>query len=357
MKFKFFLLIFVCVFVPVFAVSQTDRDEWGLKGRVMYVEQYETDFCCSPNAREKGPRLLRDVTSFDRKGNLTELVNITNGGDGAYYERRVYKYGRDGRKTDVEVYKSEKNPPHTFFAFVPTGDGKVKLMPERAEKLTQRIFFNHDARGRLIEEETRDLNENVVQRRLFRYDAVGNIVRSTALKQGEVIDSDAIVVNFDDGGSETTTIRPGMEVQRSILERDANGRITRDETFGLRPDGDKNPRYVLLARSVHAYSGECERQMDWIFYKPDGSSPNRKIVILRDEHGGETSRTEYDAGPLPVGSRNEGIEPEWTVTRRTLMRREYDKRANEVRTEWREQCAPDLPLELTTIYEQVITYR
>ena len=68
------------------------------------------------------------------------------------------------------------------------------------------------------------------------------------------------------------------------------------------------------------------------------------------------SREEFTAGLLSPGGRNEDIEPPWAFRERTLYRREYDKRGNAVRSETREQRGPELPMELTNIYESVITY-
>lgn len=354
---KHFASLFLIFGTLTCAAAQTDLERRGMRGRVRLVEQYETYFCCSPNARRRLPKKLTGTASFNRKGGYTELISINNTTDGPHYERKVFKYDRNGRKTGAEVYRSEKNPPDTFFQLVWGGDGSARLIPERAEKLTELISYAHDHDGRLIEEISRDRNENLIMRRVYRYDRDGTLVRATVLKDGGVMDNESITVVFDDGmRSETTGIRPGSDVYRSILQRNRNGQAVSGESYSLMSDSTgKQPRYVLQNRTIYNYENGREQRMDWIFYKPD-ETPDRKIVILRDEGGEMLSREEFNAGPLPVGSRNENVEPAWILREKNLYRREYDRRRNEVRGETRQQCGRDAPLELTNIYEYVITY-
>ena len=349
------LILIVLHLTGLFAAAQeTDAERRGLRGRARFVAQYETYFCCSPNARRRGPRRLVGTASFNKKGGYTEWISINNTSDGPHYERRVFKYDDRGRKVGAEVYKSEKNPPETYFELVPGVNGSVKLTPERAEKLVERIAYVHDREGRMTEEVTRDVNENLIMRRVHQYDREGNIVRGTVFKEGGVIDNESISVVTEGGLFETTYIRPGTELQRSVYAKDKAGRTVRGEAFGLKPFGEKEARWVSLHRSKHTYSEGRER-MDWILNNAEGE-PERKIVILRDEHGETLSREEFNGGLLPPGSGNEDIEPSWTLRERNLYRREYDRRGNVVQSETRQQCGPELPLELTNIYEYVITY-
>ena len=353
---KFLLTIGLMVFalVSLIAGKGSDAERAGFRGRVKFVERYEIYFCCSPNQRKRLPKKLTGTTTFNKKGGYVEWISINNTSDGPYYSRRVFKYDERGRKIGAEEYRSEKNPAETYFELVRGADGSVKLSPERAEKLTERIVYRYDGVGRLIKEESRDINENLILRKLFQYDRDGNMVRSTMLKADGTIDNESITVISEGRRFESTYLRPGMEVQRSVYERDSKGRTLWGEAFGLKQISEKEARWVSLNKSRHTYSEGRER-MDWIIKKPDGG-PGEKVIILSDESGEAISREEFNAGPLPVGSQNEDIEPPWTLRERNLYRREYDKKGNEVRSETRQQCGPDLPLELTNIYETVITY-
>jgi len=353
-KYALALGIAVCSLFSFVAGQETDAERAGFRGRVEFVERYEIYFCCSPNQRRRLPRKLTGTTSFNKKGGYVEWISINNTSDGPHYERRVFKYDGQGRKIAAEVYKSEKNPPETYFELVRGTDGSAKLKPERTEKLVERIAYTHDRDGRMTEEVTRDVNENLIMRRVYQYDRNGNIIRGSVYKEGGVIDNESLTIVLGGKRFESTHIRPGTEVQRSIYERDDKGRTVWGEAFALKQDGDKGARWVSQHRSRHTYSDGRER-MDWIINKPDGS-PNEKIIILSDERGEPISREEFNAGPLPVGSQNEDVEPAWTLRERNLYRREYDRIGNEIRGETRQQCGPDLPLELTNIYEYSIKY-
>lgn len=336
------------------AGNETDAQRAGYRGRVRFVERYETYYCCSPNQRNRLPKKLAGTTTFNKKGGYVEWVSITNTSDGPYYERRVFRYASKGRKVGADVYRSEKNPPETYFRLVRGANGSVKLWPERTEKLVERIAYTHDRDGRLIEEITRDVNENLILRRVYQFDGAGNLIRGTVYKDGGVIDNESFSIVVGDGVIESIGIRPGSNFYRSVYAKDKAGRVIWGEAFELKTDGEKGARWIRRQRSRHTYTDGRER-MDWILHDPDGS-PREKLVIFRDEHGNEISREEFNAGPLPVGGQNEDIEPPWTLRERTLYRREHDKKGNEVRSETRQQCGPDLPLELTHIYENVITY-
>ena len=357
MKLSALTLLALCVFAVAAAAQETDAERSGWRGKVKYVDRYEVYFCCTPNARKRGPRLFDGTTTFNRKGGYAEWISINNTSDGPYYERRVFRYDRDGRKTGADVYKSDRNPPETYFELARDADGKARLKPERVENLVERITYTYDADGRLIEDVSRDKNENLIMRRVYAYDRDGEMIRATVTKAGGIIDNESITVLLDGGlRTETTGIRPGSDVYRSITIRDREGRVIRGEQFSLKPEADgKTSRYLLQNRSLNTYINGRQERLDWIFYTPD-ETPGSKTVIVWDERGEYKSREEYNAGPLPAGSRNEDLEPAWTLRERSLYRREYDKRGNVVRSETRQQCGPELPLELTTIDENVITY-
>ena len=353
------LLLLALHLAAVFVSAQeTDAESRGLRGRVRFAAQYETYFCCSPNARKRGPRKLESTASFNKKGGYTEWISINNTSDGPHYERRVFRYDRKGRKVGAEVYKSDRNPPETYFELIGGADGnKVQLMPERVEKLTERISYTLDAEGRIIEDVSRDPNENLLMRRVYLYDREGKMVKATVTREGGVIDNESITVFFDGGlRSETTGIRPGSDVFRSTTRFDKDGRVISGDQYSLKasPDG-KTSRYVLQNRSLYTFVNGREQRLDWKFYNAD-ESPGSKVVIVWDDRGEYLSREEFNAGPLPAGNRNEDIEPEWMMRERNLFRREYDKRGSVVRSETRQQRGPDLPLELTNIYEYVVTY-
>lgn len=354
MKYTLALGMVCCVLFSCVSGNETDAERGGFRGKIKFVERYETNFCCTPNQRMRLPRRLTGTTTFNKKGGYVEWVSINNTSDGPYYTRRVFKYDERGRKIGAEEYRSEKNPPETYFQLVRTSDGSVKLMPERVEKLIERITHTHDRKGQLIEEVTRDVNENLILRRVHQFDGAGNLIRGTVYKDGGVIDNESFSVVVGDGVIESIGIRPGSNMYRSVYARDNAGRVIWGEAFELKTDGEKGTRWIRQQRSRHSYTDGRER-MDWILYDPNGN-PREKLVILRDDHDNEVSREVFNAGPMPVGSANEDIDPQWTFHERTLRRYVYDKRGNEIRIEWREQKGPDLPLELTTIYENVITY-
>ena len=348
-----FLLILAAALA---AAAQPTRRQEGLKGSVRQIDRFEIYFCCSPNARRRGPRRYAGRTTYNKDGTLAGWISVTNDSNGSYYERREYRY-EGKRLTTVEVYRSDKTRPETYFEPVRGADGTAKLSPETAERLTERIAFTLDRAGRIVEEVSRDPDENLIYRRLFSYDAEGRMIRATFLKENGVLDNESIVVHMDGGlRSETTGIRPGADVFRSVLIRDREGRVVSGDQYGLKagPDG-KTARYVLKNRSRHTYDGMRETRMDWTFYGDD-ELPRSKVVILWDERGEEGVREEMEAGPLPPGSRNEDVEPAWNLRERTVSRREYDRRGNQVKLERRQQYGLDGPLELTTIYESEYTY-
>ncbi len=355
MTYKICLLLAIAATVSTVAAGQSDARERGLRGRVRVVEQYETYFCCSPNQRRQLPRQLTGIAWFDRKGSYTAWISINNTTDGPYYERRVFTFGRNGRRTTAEVYRSEKNPENTFFKVVRSPNGGRKLLPEVAETLIERITYSYDRHGQMTGEISRDADGNVTMRRIFVHDRNGTLMRGTVIKEGGVIDTESITVRLDERTFETTYVRPGTDLQRSTYVKDSEGRTIKGESSILRTFGDNKAKYVTQNRSFTHYDDDRERRFDWLFYKPDGD-PDSKIVILYDDRGEEASREEYNAGPLPPGSQNEGIEPEWTLRERTLYRRGLDRRGSVIRTERRQQCGPDLPLEITTIHDQIIEY-
>jgi hypothetical protein len=354
MKYALALGFAICTIIVSAAGQETDAERAGFRGRVKFVERYETYFCCTPNQRRRLPRRLTGTTTFNRKGGYVEWVSINNTSDGPYYTRRVFKYDERGRRIGAEEYRSDKNPPETYFELARDADGSAKLTPKRAEKLTERIKYTLDEDGRIVEEVSRDANENLILRKVYRRDDEGNIIHAAFYKEGGVLDNESIILVSGGNRFETTHIRPGTEVQRTVYERDERGRTLWGEAFGLKTIGEKGARWISLNRSRHNYSDGGDR-MDWIINKPDGS-PNEKIIILSDDRGETLSRVEFKAGPLPAGSQNEGIEPAWTMRERTQYHREYDRKGNALRTETREQSRPELPLELTNIYESLITY-
>ncbi len=355
MAYKICLLMAIMATVSGMAPGQTDVRERGLRERVKVVEQYETYFCCSPNQRRQLPRLLTGITWFDRKGTFTAWISINNTTDGPYYERRVFTIGRNGLRTSAEVYRSEKNPENTFFEVVRTPDGDRKLVPEVAEKLIERITYSYDRHGQMTEDISRDADGNVTMRRNYVHDRDGTLMRGTVFKEGGVVDSESVTVKLDERTHETTYLRAGDDIQRATYVKDRKGRTIKGESSVLRSIGEKKAKYVIQNRSFTQYEGHRERRFDWLFYKPEGILDS-KIVILYDDRGEQVSREEYNAGPLPAGSQNEGIEPELTLRERTVSSRSYDRKGSVVRNETRQQCGPDLPLELTNIYDYVIEY-
>ena len=175
------LVLLVILAFALAASAQPTRQQEGLKGNVRQIDRYETNFCCSPNARRRGPRRYTGRTSYNKDGSLAGWISVVNDSNGSHYERREYIY-EGKRLAAVKVYRSAKTPPETYFEPVRGADGTAKLTPETEEHLTERIAYTLDRAGRIVEEVSRDPNENLIYRRLFSYDAEGRMIRAKFLK-------------------------------------------------------------------------------------------------------------------------------------------------------------------------------
>lgn len=357
MRYSIVLVTLLLSFVGLAAAQETDAERKGLRGRVKYFVQYETYFCCSPNQRMRLPRRLTGTTKFNKNGGCIEWISINNTSDGPYYTRRVFKYDERGRKIGAEEYRSDKNPPEIYFELVRTADGSVKLKPERTERLVERTSYTLDGKGRIVEVISRDHNENLIFHHIFRLDRTGRTVRMASIGEGGVVKSDSATLYFDNGETaETLGFDQQGNVTRSVIRYDRDRRVMGGQRYTLEADPTgKGSRYVSQNTATYAYKYGGEWSVDSIRYGRDGT-PEWKTVTTYSGRDEVLGREEFTAGPLPAGSQNEDIEPAWTMRERTLYRREYDRKGNTVRSEIRQQCGPDAPLELTNIYDHVITY-
>lgn len=357
MKYGLAIGLVFCVLFSYVSAKETDAERAGFRGKVKFVERYETYFCCTPNQRRRLPRKLTGTTTFNKKGGYVEWVSINNTSDGPYYTRRVFKYDERGRKIGAEEYRSDKNPPETYFELVRGPDGSVKVMPERAERLVERTSYTLDAKGRIVEVISRDQNENLNFHHVYKFDDDGKTISSASLVEGGRVRSESATVYFGKGErAETLGFDSQGKVYRNMVWYDREGRVMYGERYTLQTEASgKGARYLPQNISRFAYNGEGGRTVDFIHYGGSGA-PETKTVSTYSRRDELLSRVEFKAGPLPAGSQNEGIEPAWTMRERTQYRREYDRKGNALRTEIREQSGPELPVELTNIYESVITY-
>jgi hypothetical protein len=358
--FSILLLIYILCPYAAFADDKSEREERGLKGRVKSVEYYETVFWGPESDRSHGPRALRGLELYDRKGDLLEIWLLTNDSNGPYYERHLYTYGDNHRKRTASMFRSETGKRDTWFSLGRTPSGTFDVMPHLAEALIKRISYRYDKKGRLVEETAVDAAGKTIEIKISAFDDDGRLSKYTVFKGDGTIESEMIVQTLDGGRrTETTYIRNGTDIQKEIRFRDTGDSET-EEWYTLKPFSSSNVaagppkyKYVFVSRITRTQTGG-EGIMEWKFFNPFGDATS-KLIVAR-QNGKEVSRDEFTAGPLPPGSQNENIDPIWIAGRKTIHRRENDKRGNVVKHIWLEQKTPDAVPHIVYIFENTVTY-
>ncbi len=355
---KKILLSFILLTIPLITThiqAQTEREQNGLKGPVMSVETYETAFWVSENNRKSGSRNLAGLSLYARNGDLVVLWLFTNSGDGAYYEKHYYSYDRGHRKKTATISRSAKTPGGTFFSSYRAPNGAILVRPEIAESVSTKKTFDYDVRGRLILETTTDHTGNLTGKKLIGYDAHGNAVKYLFQKKDGSIEVETIVQYLDNGQQIQTNIRPGSDLQRWISYRDKNGVELKQEGYTLKPSLEPpvSAKFLLTSRYTNNNS-DGKAVTEWVFFKPNGD-PESKTVSVRMGNS-ESSQERFIAGPLPPGSRNENIEPEWIAEKKTVYKNEFDALGNLTKYTWLERRTPTSAYYPVYIYDHTITY-
>ncbi len=349
-----FVTVLLILLLCSLGFGKTELDRRGRKTKVKSVENFEVAYWGPDSDRRHGTRNLRGLSLYNRSGDLIVQWSLTNDSNGSYYEKHLYSYDRFHRKQTASIFRSSRTARDQFFSSARTTGDHVIVLPVLAETLTAQTRFEYDVNGRLVCETSHDRTGRLIDRRILEYDSAGNNIRFAIVRAGGSFEMEALTVHHDQGRKvETTYIRPGNDLQRTIRYIDIRGRTTSEELFVLKQISPALIKFTLTSRLSYTYVDNAVSNAEWRFFKPDGE-PHSKIIMVH--HAGmEISRDEYSAGQLPPGSQNENIEPVWQLGRSTIRQREFEH-GNLVMDIWRERSSPSD--EFKNVYEfvNVLTY-
>lgn len=357
MKTLFILLIlFIFSTVAGFAQTETDLERYGLKGSVKKIESYEIDFWGPEDDRSRGTRNMSNITNFDRTGNILESISFTNDGNGSYYEKYVYNYDSNGKKSSVVKYTSSKGKPDEFFESELTPNWYFNLILRLKESLSTRTFYKYDKKNRLIEESQVNATGEIIEKKVFDYNEDGKNTRF-AIYNGENVLTLEILTNYKNRGRITESIRfeKGIEVNKFVQYFDEKGRIIKEEQFVLKPSTNLSnvDQAILNNCSTNIFNGD-NREVEWIFFDESGN-PKSKLIII-DKNDDEITRDSYEHQTPSEDDSNLNAKPEWRLTGREFSNYEYDKQGNWIKsTRFRQEnlAKPAFP---TSINERDIAY-
>ncbi|MBN1919205.1 MAG: hypothetical protein JW889_14970 [Verrucomicrobia bacterium] len=236
----------------------------GFSGPVRSVLVEEVRVAWDGNTPTEGSRVAVSRTTYDERGNRTELTEYRE--DGAVTYRITYAYDEEGN------WKSETWRD---------GDGHLLWVWK----------YTNDKNGRWMNADLYDDNAELLESWLYTYDERGNLTRRAKFSSGGSLET-ATSMQYDEQDRKTEMV-VGSRASTSTLSLytyDEHGRQIsisfRHGTALEAPDGARQ-QMTALCVDYTVIETDDNGSTEVGHYQPTGSRRD-KGVVLRDEHGNIT---------------------------------------------------------------------